>query len=210
MFINRSEAGRMLATRLRKYKNIPGVLLAVPRGGVPVAYEIAKELNIPLEVIMVKKIGHPNNKEYAIGAVGLKDSFVLPHENVTQYYIESEIVSIRERLKEMQEKFLGNKEPEDLSGKTVIVVDDGVATGNTLLGTIQVLRKAHPFKLVLAVPVASQSAVEKLEPHVDELIVLLCPESFRSVGMFYSDFSEVSDNDVIEYLNRLQLVKKAG
>lgn len=200
----------MLATRLRKYKNIPGVLLAVPRGGVPVAYEIAKELNIPLEVIMVKKLGHPNNKEYAIGAVGLKDSFVLPHENVTQYYIESEVMNIRERLKEMQEKFLGNKEPEDLSGKTVIVVDDGVATGNTLLGTIQVLKKAHPYKLVLAVPVASQSAIEKLQPHVDELIVLLCPESFRSVGMFYSDFSEVSDNDVIEYLNRLQLVKKAG
>ena len=200
----------MLATRLRKYKNIPGVLLAVPRGGVPVAYEIAKELNIPLEVIMVKKLGHPNNKEYAIGAVGLKDSFVLPHENVTQYYIESEIINIRERLKEMQEKFLGNKEPEDLSGKTVIVVDDGVATGNTLLGTIQVLRKAHPYKLVLAVPVASQSAIEKLQPHVDELIVLLCPESFRSVGMFYSDFSEVSDNDVVDYLNRLQLVKKAG
>jgi len=90
------------------------------------------------------------------------------------------------------------------------LVDDGVATGNTLLGTIQVLRKAHPYKLVLAVPVASQSAIEKLQPHVDELIVLLCPESFRSVGMFYSDFSEVSDNDVIEYLNRLQLVKKAG
>lgn len=200
----------MLATRLRKYKNIPGVLRAVPRGGVPVAYEIAKELNIPLEVIMVKKLGHPNNKEYAIGAVGLKDSFVLPHENVTQYYIESEVMNIRERLKEMQEKFLGNKEPEDLSGKTVIVVDDGVATGNTLLGTIQVLKKAHPYKLVLAVPVASQSAIEKLQPHVDELIVLLCPESFRSVGMFYSDFSEVSDNDVIEYLNRLQLVKKAG
>ena len=200
----------MLATRLRKYKNIPGVLLAVPRGGVPVAYEIAKELNISLEVIMVKKLGHPNNKEYAIGAVGLKDSFVLPHENVTQYYIESEVMNIRERLKEMQEKFLGNKEPEDLSGKTVIVVDDGVATGNTLLGTIQVLKKAHPYKLVLAVPVASQSAIEKLQPHVDELIVLLCPESFRSVGMFYSDFSEVSDNDVIEYLNRLQLVKKAG
>lgn len=200
----------MLATRLRKYKNIPGVLLAVPRGGVPVAYEIAKELNIPLEVIMVKKLGHPNNKEYAIGAVGLKDSFVLPHENVTQYYIESEVMNIRERLKEMQEKFLGNKEPEDLSGKTVIVVDDGVATGNTLLGTIQVLKKAHPYKLVLAVPVASQSAIEKLQPHVDELIVLLCPESFRSVGMFYSDFCEVSDNDVIEYLNRLQLVKKAG
>jgi putative phosphoribosyl transferase len=208
MFTNRREAGRMLATRLRKYKNIPGVVLAVPRGGIPVAYEIAKELNIPLEVILIKKLGHPNNKEYAIGAVGLKDSFVLPHENVTQYYIETEITNIRQRLKEMQTSFLGDKEPEDLANKTVIVVDDGVATGNTLLGTLQVIRKSNPHKIVLAVPVASQSAVEKLEPFVEEMVVLLCPESFRSVGLFYSDFSQVSDEEVLHYLNKLNATKK--
>jgi len=208
MFTNRSEAGRMLATRLRKYKNIPGVVLAVPRGGVPVAYEIAKELNIPLEVILVKKLGHPNNKEYAIGAVGLKDSFVLPHENVTQYYIETEIANIRERLKEMQISFMGDKEPQNLTGKTVILVDDGIATGNTILGTVQVLRKSQPYKIVLAVPVASQSAVEKLEPFVEEMVILLCPESFRSVGLFYSDFSQVSDEEVIHYLDKLNALKK--
>ena len=198
----------MLATRLRKYKNIPGVVLAVPRGGVPVAYEIAKELNIPLEVILVKKLGHPNNKEYAIGAVGLKDSFVLPHENVTQYYIETEIANIRERLKEMQISFMGDKEPQNLTGKTVILVDDGIATGNTILGTVQVLRKSQPYKIVLAVPVASQSAVEKLEPFVEEMVILLCPESFRSVGLFYSDFSQVSDEEVIHYLDKLNALKK--
>jgi putative phosphoribosyl transferase len=208
MFTNRNEAGRMLAARLRKYKNIPGVVLAVPRGGIPVAYEIAIELNIPLEVILVKKLGHPNNKEYAIGAVGLKDSFVLPHENVTQFYIETEIADIRERLKEMQASFMGDKEPEDLTNKTVIVVDDGVATGNTLLGTLQVLRKSHPHKIVLAVPVASQSAVEKLEPFVEEMVVLLSPESFRSVGLFYSDFSQVTDEEVIYYLDKLNAIKK--
>src|SRR6478672_5895543 len=208
MFTNRSEAGRMLAARLRKYKNIPGVVLAVPRGGIPVAYEIAKELSIPLEVILVKKLGHPNNKEYAIGAVGLKDSFVLPHENVTQYYIETEIADIRERLREMQASFLGDKEPEDLANKTVIVVDDGVATGNTLLGTLQVIRKSHPHRIVLAVPVASQSAVEKLEPFVEEMIVLLSPESFRSVGLFYNDFSQVSDEEVMYYLDKLNAIKK--
>jgi putative phosphoribosyl transferase len=208
MFTNRSEAGRMLATRLRKYKNIPGVVLAVPRGGVPVAYEIAKELNIPLEIILVKKLGHPNNKEYAIGAVGLKDSFVLPHENVTQHYIETEIANIRERLKEMQASFMGDKEPQNLTGKTVILVDDGIATGNTILGTVQVLRKSQPYKIVLAVPVASQSAMEKLEPFVEEMVVLLCPESFRSVGLFYSDFSQVSDEEVIHYFDKLNALKK--
>jgi putative phosphoribosyl transferase len=108
----------------------------------------------------------------------------------------------------MQASFMGDKEPEDLTNKTVIVVDDGVATGNTLLGTLQVLRKSHPHKIVLAVPVASQSAVEKLEPFVEEMVVLLSPESFRSVGLFYSDFSQVTDEEVIYYLDKLNAIKK--
>ncbi|MBP9097608.1 MAG: phosphoribosyltransferase, partial [Ferruginibacter sp.] len=132
MFRNRMEAGLMLAARLQKYKDKAGVILAVPRGGVPVAYAVAKELGLPVQLILTKKIGHPLNKEYAIGAAGLSDYFVIPHENVTDEYIEAELVRIRTRLREMQKLFMGNKVPLSLEGKTVIVVDDGIATGNTL------------------------------------------------------------------------------
>lgn len=210
MFRNRTEAGMLLASRLQKYQNDPGVILAVPRGGVPVAYEVAKELGFPLEVILTKKIGHPINPEYAIGATSLTDYFVVPHDNVSQDYIDNEVVKIRKKLKEMYVKFMGNKEPEDLKGKTVIVIDDGVATGNTLLSTIDVIRKSDPAKIVIAVPVAPESAVGKLSKAVDDVVVVIIPESFYGVGSFYEDFEQVSDEEVIYYLNKLREFKKAG
>lgn len=144
MFHNRIEAGRLLAAKLKRYKNEPGVVLAVPRGGVPIAYVVAKELGFFVEIILIKKIGHPLNKEYAIGAAGMTDYFITPHEHVTQEYIEQELYRIRRRLKEMYTRFMGDKEPENLEGKTVIIIDDGIATGNTLLGTVNVLRKSQP------------------------------------------------------------------
>ncbi|HWC53743.1 MAG TPA: phosphoribosyltransferase family protein [Chitinophagaceae bacterium] len=210
MFRNRTEAGMLLALRLQKYQNDPGVILAVPRGGVPVAYEVAKELGFPLEVILTKKIGHPMNPEYAIGAASLSDYFVVPHDNVSQDYIDNEVLKIRKKLKEMYVKFMGNKEPEDLKGKTVIVIDDGVATGNTLLSTIDVIRKSDPAKIVIAVPVAPESAVSKLSKAVDDVVVVMIPESFYGVGSFYEDFEQVNDEEVIYYLNKLREFKKAG
>lgn len=210
MFQNRSEAGMLLASRLKKYQNMPGVILAVPRGGVPVAYEVAKELNVPLELILVKKLGHPSNPEYAIGAVGLKDSFVVPHAEVTDLYITSQIQKVRSKLLEMKKKFMGDREPEELEGKTVIVIDDGIATGNTLLATIRILRKSRPAKIVVAVPVASKSAVQLLGAEVDELVTVLVPETFYGVGGFYNDFKQVEDQEVIYFLNKLHEIKKAG
>ncbi|HET9746771.1 MAG TPA: phosphoribosyltransferase family protein [Chitinophagaceae bacterium] len=210
MFRDRTEAGLLLAERLKKFKNDPGVVLAVPRGGVPVAYFVATELGFPLEIILTKKIGHPANKEYAIGAASLTDYFIIPHEYVTAQYIRKELVQIRNKLREMYKKFMGDREPESLKGKTVIVVDDGVATGNTLLGTIQVLRKSNPEKVIIAVPVASKSAVEKLSRQADEVIALLVPEEFYGVGSFYQDFGQVSDEEVIFYLDKLRELRKAG
>lgn len=113
------------------------MLLAVPRGGVQVAYAVARELGFPIEIVLTKKIGHPMNKEYAIGSASLTDYFIIPHENITEEYIEHELRLIRSRLKEMYVRFMGDKEPENLKGKTVIVIDDGIATGNTILGTRQ-------------------------------------------------------------------------
>lgn len=209
-FQDRLEAGFLLAEKLLKYKNSKGIVLAVPRGGVPVAYVVARELGLPIEVILTKKIGHPLHKEYAIGAASLHDYFVIPHANVSDEYIDQELVRIRTRLKEMHKRFMGDSEPENLEGKTVIVIDDGVATGNTLLGTINVLRKSKPGKIVIAVPVASQSAIQKLSEVVDEVIVVYTPEQFFGVGAFYEDFTQVSDEEVMYYLDKLKELRKAG
>jgi len=209
MFTDRIEAGILLAAKLKKYKDEPGIILAVPRGGVPVAYAVATELDFPVEVVLTKKIGHPMNKEYAIGAASLTDYFVEPHENVSDAYIQQELIRIRKRLREMYAKFMGEEKPASLEGKTVIVIDDGIATGNTILSTIQVLRKSNPGKIIIAVPVAAQSAVDKISRVADEVITVITPHIFHGVGAFYKDFSQVSDEEVIFYLDRLKEFKKA-
>ena len=210
MFRDRIEAGLLLADKLKKYKTDPGIVLAVPRGGVPVAYAVTRELGFPIEVILTKKIGHPMNKEYAIGAASLTDYFIVPHDGVTEEYIQQELLRVRSRLREMYTRFMGDKEPENLKGKTVIIIDDGIATGNTLMGTVNVLRKSNPGKIVIGVPVASKSAVQKLAKEVDEVIVVMIPEEFYGVGAFYEDFEQVSDEEVVHYLNKLRELKKTG
>ncbi|HTS43625.1 MAG TPA: phosphoribosyltransferase family protein [Puia sp.] len=202
MFRDRIEAGLLLAVKLNKYQGQPGVVLAVPRGGVPIAYTVAKELGLPLDLVLTKKIGHPANEEYAIGAASLTDYFVIPHINVSQAYISKEIQEIRERLNEMYQKFIGDKEPENIKGKIVIVIDDGIATGNTLLATVNMLRKKKPSKIVVAAPVASKNAVKKLSEVVDEVVTVIVPEEFYGVGAFYEDFDQVSDEEVMYYLNK--------
>jgi putative phosphoribosyl transferase len=210
MFRDRIEAGLLLAEKLKKYQGDPGVILAVPRGGVPVAYAVARELGFPLEVILTKKIGHPLNKEYAIGAVSLTDEFIIPHPDASQEYIDDEIERVRKKLKEMYHKFMGDKEPANLEGKTVILIDDGIATGNTLLASINLLKKNKPAKIVIAVPVASLHAVQKLRKEVDDVISVLISELFYGVGAFYEDFEQVTDDEVIYYLDKLRELRKAG
>lgn len=210
MYYDRIEAGYTLANALQKYKNVPGVVLAVPRGGVPIAYVVAKELGLPLDLLLTKKIGHPANSEYAIGAVSLTDSYIVPHENIPPDYIKKETERLRKRLKEMYEKFMGHATPLSLENKTVIVIDDGIATGNTLLSTISMLRRGKPSKIVIAVPVASDSAVHKLSAVVDEIICPLVPDYFSGVGYFYQNFAQVSDEEVMEYMNKFNALKKAG
>lgn len=210
MLKDRTQAGKLLAIKLSKYKSDSAILIAVPRGGVPVAYPIARELCLPLELALTRKILHPNHKEYAIGAASLSDYFAIPHNDVSQACIEKELSTIRTRLKEMQRKFMGDHESEKLKGKTVIVIDDGAATGNTLLGTIRVIRKAAPAKIVIAVPVASTDAIHKLKQEADDVIALQVPEEFYGVGAFYQNFKEVSDEEVIFYLEKLSRLKKAG
>lgn len=204
IFKDRIEAAKLLANKLSKYKDEPGVVMAVPKGGVPLAYIVAKELDFPMQIIFTKKIGHPTNKEYAIGAASLTDYFVEPHHEVSREYIEQELKLVRAKLQGMADKFSGKYDTVDLKEKTVLIIDDGMATGNTLLSTVQLLRKSYPAKIVIAVPVASIEAVDKLKNKVDELLVLHIPSYFESVGSFYENFDNVSEDDVLSYLEKMK------
>lgn len=210
MFRNRTEAGQLLATRLLKFKSDKGVVMAVPRGGIPVAYPVAMALQFPLEIILTKKIGHPANREYAIGAASLKDYFITHHENISEKYIHAEVESIRAYLRKLYFRFMGHRLPANPEGKTVIVIDDGVATGNTLLATVRLLRKSHPEKIIVAVPVAPAHAVRRLAAEADEVIALLTPGEFHGVGAFYEDFTQVSDDGVLALLDKFRDLRKAG
>jgi predicted phosphoribosyltransferase len=192
-----------LAPFLEKYKNEEGVVLAVPRGGVPIGYYLAKHLNFSLDLLMTKKLGHPLNEEFAIGAVGIEDSIVEENYEVPQGYVEEETKRIREELLKRYKTFMGNKEPINIKNKTVIVVDDGVATGRTILATIKMLRSKQPKKFVVAVPVASIQAAERIEREVDDFICLYTPEPFFGVGRFYQNFTQTTDEEVMMLLKEL-------
>ncbi|WEK21048.1 MAG: phosphoribosyltransferase family protein [Candidatus Pedobacter colombiensis] len=204
-FEDRGQAGRFLADELLSYKDEPGIILAIPRGGIPIAYEVAKKLNFPVEILLIKKIGHPLNKEYAIGTASLNDYYIIPVLDVSSAYIKNELKSIRTTLEHMQDLFLGSKQPTDLKGKTVILIDDGMATGHTILGTVNIIKKSNPGKIIVAIPVASIDAVEKLSKKVDKVVALIVPEEFGAVGAFYENFDQVSENDVQVYLNKLRV-----
>jgi predicted phosphoribosyltransferase len=201
LFENRITAAIALIPRLEIFRNEQVVVLAIPRGGVPVGYEIARHFGWTLELVLTKKIGHPMNREYAIGAVNLDGVLLDPaHSDVPASYIESETSRIRQQLRERVKKFAGTRKPTDPKGKTLILVDDGIATGFTMLASIALLRKLHPAKVVVAVPVAPPSIVRKLEKTADDVIILDTPDDFQGVGQFYSDFTEVTDDDVVRYM----------
>jgi predicted phosphoribosyltransferase len=204
MFQDRIDAGLALSRHLQHYKRVDGVTLAVPRGGVPVAFPVARILELPLEIVLSKKIGHPRHKEYAIGAVSLTGQIVSPNPAASEEYIEQETINIREQLKQMYIKYMGDKQHRPVKGKVVIIIDDGVATGNTLLSTIDIIRNDQPKKIVVAVPVASQQAAKKLSEVTDEFICAWIPSQFNSVGEFYVDFTQITDEEVIHMLNAPQ------
>ena len=203
-FLNRYDAASRLAPLLAKYKNKEGVILAVPRGGVPIGYYLAKYLDFPLDLLMTKKIGHPANEEFAIGAVGLEESIVDNTYDIPQDYIEQETSRIRKSLAERYKEFMDDKEPLDIKNKIAIVVDDGIATGKTILVTLKLLRAKNPKKVIVAVPVSSVEAAMQIAKEADEFICLYTPEPFYGVGRFYKDFSQTSDEEVKSLLKNLQ------
>lgn len=201
LFKDRIQAGLLLAEKLKKYQNSNSVILAVPRGGVPIGHEIAKKLHLPLDIVLSKKIGHPYNKEFAIGAVSLDSMIIDEHPGVSNTYIDEEITNLRKLLKEKYELYMGNRKPINIKDKNVILVDDGIATGNTLLASIKMLRKQKPAKIIVAVPVLPYDNVPVFELNTDEFIYLIASKSFRGVGGFYEEFNQVEDDEVIKILS---------
>lgn len=198
---DRTEAGFLLSEKLKKYQNTNSVILAVPRGGVPVGFVISKTLHLPLDIVLSKKIGHPNNKEFAIGAVSMDSMILDEHPEVPKKYIDHEINRLRQLLQEKYELYNGNRKPIDIENKNVILVDDGIATGNTLLASIAMLRKKNPAKIIVAVPVLPYDTVSIFEKNADEFIYLIASSYFRGVGSLYEEFNQVDDEEVIRMLN---------
>ena len=206
MFKDRNEAGYLLANELEKYRSADGVILAIPRGGIPLGFIIAQNLNLPLEVVLSKKIGHPLHKEYAIGAVTLKNRILSDAAaDVSQAYIESETENIRVKLNKRYADYYGDHKPIPLKDKILVIVDDGIATGNTMLSIIKMLHDEKPRKIIVAIPVAPPDAIKKLEasPYIDDVICLLVPNNFRAVGQFYQNFDQVDDTEVKQLLNKM-------
>lgn len=202
MFRDRAEAGRELARPLAAYAGRSDVLvLALPRGGVPVAFELARELRVPMDVFLVRKLGVPWQPELAMGAVASGGVQVVNEEVVRTCGITDEQLSRvataeNQVLREREQLFRGNTTAPTVAGKTVIVVDDGLATGSTMRAAVAALRQQSPAKVIAAVPVAAASTCDLLRREVDELVCASTPEPFWAVGQWYVDFSPVSDDEV--------------
>lgn len=208
-FQDRVEAGRRLAEALAEYRRDRPVVLALPRGGVPVATEVAAALDAPLDLIIVRKIGVPNQPELAMGAVvDGPDPITVRNEDVIQLAgtSEDEFEAVRRRelveIDRRRSRYLGNRPHPDLSGRNVIVVDDGIATGATIRAALRAVRSRNPKKLILAVPVAPTDTLLSLRDEADAIVCLEDYEVFGAIGLFYSDFRQVSDEEVADALAR--------
>jgi predicted phosphoribosyltransferase len=209
-FRDRTEAGQRLASKLAKYAHRPDVIvLALPRGGVPVAYEVAAALDAPLDVFIVRKLGVPGHEELAMGAVATGGVRVVNEQAVQDLGIRDRVidaVAARE-LKELARRerlYRGSRPPPDVRGRTVILVDDGLATGATMLAAIRALRQMGPARIIVAVPIAAPDTCEALKAKVDEMICAVTPEPFYAVGLWYDDFSQTSDDEVRDLLARAE------
>lgn len=206
IFQNRSEAGRYLATRLANFANRDDVLvLALPRGGVPVAYEVVEALHAPLDIYLVRKLGVPGHEELAMGAIASGGVRVL-NEDVVEYLripqsvIDSVAEIELEELERREREYRGNRPEPDVRGKTVILVDDGLATGSTMRAAAEALRQQQPTRIVVAVPVSAPQTCDEYRMGVDEIVCAVTPEPFYGVGQWYVDFSQTTDEEVRQLL----------
>lgn len=208
LFENRTDAGRKLAQALGAYAGRSDlIVLALPRGGVPVAYEVARALKAPLDLLIVRKLGTPGNPELAMGAIASGGASVLNRDVVSIYRISDEVIENaaakeRQELERRERLYRGDRPYPDIENRCIIVVDDGIATGATMRAGLAALRQRNPACIVVAVPLAPVDTVERLRAEVDEVVCLMTPEPFFAVGQGYRDFSQTTDDEVREILTR--------
>ena len=207
-FRDRGEAGRFLAERLSAYAGRSDVIvLALPRGGVPVAYEVARHLGVPFDVLLVRKLGLPGHPELAMGAIAVGGESVLNEVAVKLLAVsEAEIAAVAARekreLKRRERAYRGDRPPPELAGRTAILVDDGLATGASMLAAIRALRHQQPARIVVAAPVGAPESCAALREEADEVVCAATPEPFHAVGLWYRDFAQTSDEEVRDLLTR--------
>ncbi|HHT0593424.1 TPA: phosphoribosyltransferase [Legionella anisa] len=205
---DRYQAGRVLVDSLKSYaKRTDVIVLALPRGGVPVGYEIATKLSLPLDIFIVRKLGVPGHEELAMGAIASGGITVLNEEVVNSLHIPTESIdkiqkSEQNELLRRERVYRGTKPAPELLGKTIILVDDGIATGYTMRAAIAALKQKKPAKLIVAIPVAARSTCDEIAPLVDEIICPMRPVSFYAVGLWYNDFSQTTDDEVMQLLRQ--------
>jgi predicted phosphoribosyltransferase len=207
MFLDRAEAGRKLGQALLRYKGRPAVVYALPRGGVVTGAEVARIIEAPLDLIVVRKIGHPGYPEYAVGAIA-EDGYVVRNPNeietLDQDWFNRAAAAELNELKRRRELFLQGRHAVPVKGRTAIIVDDGVATGLTMKAAVHAIRRRDPKQIVVAVPVSAAETAADLRSEVDDLVVLYIPEDgLGAIGNFYRFFDQVSDDEVIAVMNSL-------
>jgi putative phosphoribosyl transferase len=204
-FRDRRQAGRMLAEQLEHLRGRPGLLvLALPRGGVAVAFEVAHALQAPLDVFVVRKLGFPGHEEFAMGAIasgGVRVMNPLPGMNVPPQAIAAVVAREQDELVRRELLYRGERPAVSIRGRTVIVVDDGLATGSTMRAAVTAIRQQHPAHLVVAVPVGAQETCRQLRSEADEVVCAATPSPFRAVGLWYESFPQASDDEVHELLD---------
>lgn len=207
IFENRSEAGKMLASRFASRSKEDLIILAIPRGGVEVGYEVARALGVPLDIIVPRKIGAPGEPELAIGAVAswgdhevYLDETMVRYLGVSQDYIDREAKAQLEEIDRRLKAYRGTNEQPNVKDKDAVVVDDGIATGSTMIAAVRALKRMGPRSITIAVPVASPEAISRLKAEVDEFIALDAPSPFMAVGYWYRDFQQTTDEEVRDLL----------
>jgi predicted phosphoribosyltransferase len=215
-FADRIDAGQKLAERLRHYANRDDVIvLGLPRGGVPVANEVAHALNAPLDIILVRKLGVPGHEELAMGAIATGGTIIINSEVLdalpgVERFLESVAAREKLELRRREEAYRGNRAPPEIKGKTVILIDDGLATGASMRAAVQALRAQRAGHIVVAVPVAPPETCETIRHEVDEVICLLTPEPFHAVSLWYRDMSQTTDEEVKSLLENSSAMSQSG
>ncbi|HYG41053.1 MAG TPA: phosphoribosyltransferase family protein [Cytophagales bacterium] len=202
MLKNRFDAATMLAEQLKIYKNSDSIIMAIPKGGMEIGYILSYKLNLPLDVMLIKKIGHPANKEMAIGAAGLFGSVINPSTNASAEYIQEETQRLQNDLKEQHKQYIGVSKSKSIENKTVILTDDGIATGYTVETAIDLLKKNNVYKIIVAVPVAQKLSLQRISKEVDEVVCLKVQADFQSVSRVFSRTGELEAISLFRKANK--------